>query len=65
MFTLMQLCKEIKTVCSSPLPHVKEMRAYALCHPEDAGYCKDAVCPGCDIPAQALRWCGVNINVAW
>ncbi|KKN32728.1 hypothetical protein LCGC14_0811140, partial [marine sediment metagenome] len=58
MFTHEELVKEVATVCDTPLVHVETMRQYAETYPEDAGFCMDAVCRGCDIPAQAKRWCG-------
>ncbi|KKL62761.1 hypothetical protein LCGC14_2182000 [marine sediment metagenome] len=56
MFTLRQLLKEVKINCSNLIGHVRDMRTYAKDNPGWESCCRDIVCDGCDVPAQAKRW---------
>ncbi|KKN01344.1 hypothetical protein LCGC14_1128700 [marine sediment metagenome] len=60
MFTLRQLLKEVKRDCRNPIGHVRDMRTYAKDSPGSEGSCKDIVCDGCDVLAQAKRWLGLR-----
>ncbi|KKM89743.1 hypothetical protein LCGC14_1245750 [marine sediment metagenome] len=60
MFTLRQLLKVVKRDCRTPIGHVRDMRTFAHDHTEWAGDCRDIVCDGCDILAQAKRWLGAQ-----
>ncbi len=60
MFTLRQLLREVKIGCTNPITHVREMRLYAEAQPEDAAFCVDVICTGCNVRAQAERWLGLR-----